>query len=812
MDVKGGLNMKTTRLFMLFAAMTAAVSCNKEEFNPEEMPGVGFTAIAEAPVSKTDLDAETGTVTWTEGDQVAFYWHVDQKTHEGDDVYPYVSEALSEGGAEVKFTISEASNTFVDAFINNIKTESGRNLYAIYPHTATSSYYRNSNDATYKVLDVTIPDEQDGSFRNASIALAKWASATPTELKFRNLCALLRITVGDADVRKITVKSDSHIAGKMQLTFKDDSEGDYPVVKEVLEGKNMVTLNVNGAGTYYVAVRPTEIKNLYVEYRGENDILIAGSNAGRSINAERAMIYGLPALSAPSADMYFVKETAQGTGDGSSWDNAADIEGMLALLKNGTEPKKIYLAKGKYDITSQIYPIKKGYEIYGGYPSDAFGYALNGRDVKNNVTVFDGGCTDVTNATKSGRMFVLTEGGDWKFDGLTFKNVGYTGNAAGSAIQVKSVDSININDCTFENCYNKSVGGGAIRVDAGNSMTIEGSTFLNNSTDLSGGAIYVAGELNATDCDFTSNAASANGGAIVIMGGGEVMMDKCTFRLNNSGKSEGCAGGAVSLSGEESKIGKLYINRCFFANNNNDNTYYGAFHIDASSEYTWLGINNSVIRAPWGKSVTDGSLVRLRGNSIIVNTTLYSQTGNLGIISGGSKSETGCLIVNDIVLNNSKNSLSFHSTEYSASVHNTIYSEMITDEFYSYTDCISGASSKSEGNFPYAGSVWTRDGNEGEYEDGRPYAYYEWNGSTDAGTVTFSTLSGIKTLISGTAGMGADFLGWLESGALKVNGVEALAVDIRGVARATEAMWPGSYQAPAAASTANANAENFNLK
>ena len=93
--------------------------------------------------------------------------------------------------------------------------------------------------------------------------------------------------------------------------------------------------------------------------------------------------------------------------------------------------------------------------------------------------------------------------------------------------------------------------------------------------------------------------------------------------------------------------------------------------------------------------------------------------------------------------------------------------------------------------------------------DGNRTIYvYPWDGTTDAGTVTKSTLAAVKTLISGTANVGAEFLTWLESDALKVKGVEALAVDIRGVARNTDAMWPGSYEDAAVAS----NAENFNVR
>ena len=47
-----------------------------------------------------------------------------------------------------------------------------------------------------------------------------------------------------------------------------------------------------------------------------------------------------------------------------------------------------------------------------------------------------------------------------------------------------------------------------------------------------------------------------------------------------------------------------------------------------------------------------------------------------------------------------------------------------------------------------------------------------------------------------------------ESDELKVNGVEALAMDIRGVARNTSAMWPGSYEDAAA----SAGVESLNVK
>ena len=69
--------------------------------------------------------------------------------------------------------------------------------------------------------------------------------------------------------------------------------------------------------------------------------------------------------------------------------------------------------------------------------------------------------------------------------------------------------------------------------------------------------------------------------------------------------------------------------------------------------------------------------------------------------------------------------------------------------------------------------------------------YYSWDGTipNELGAITNPSINQVKTAIGSS-----DFLTWLESSALKVNGKEALAVDNRGNARNTAAMWPGSYE------------------
>ena len=815
MAVKGGIIMKTNRFFMLFAAMvmTAAVSCNKEEFEgSQDVPGdvesaVVFKATSEAPLTKTAIDGE-GNVTWKAGDQVVFYWQVGGQYHEGETDYPYLSNALAEDGNEVEFKIDNASETFVNAFINNQKpAEGGRNLYAVYPASSVSTYY---TDADHTALDITIPTEQEGTFESASIALAKWASATPTELKFRNLCALLKVTVSDETVRKVVVRSDSEIAGKMQLNFqKDENPGEYPNVRTVLEGANEITVNVEGAGSYYVAVRPGDIENLYIELRNEAGVVVGGQTAGRTLAAERANVYAL-SVTAPT-DKLFVKTEAAGDGSGSSWDNAMTLASLEAYMESaGAESKKVYLAAGTYVHTSAFYNMPVGFELYGGFPANASGYDLTGRDMNTNATIIDGGW-DGTSTEHNKRIFVL-QAGKWVFDGINFQNVRYSSKNHGSVLMVTAgTESAVLRNCSFTNCVNANTScyGGAMRVDAGCVVNMESCTFEQNQAQL-GGAIYNEGTITAVDCDFENNSAVKSGGVIYTLGDAVIKMDRCSFTTNDAtGTSEANGGGAIYMKGNA----KLYLNRSAFTKNTDGSN---ASHIFASSATNYVGISNSVIRGPFGVKTKAGfgSLLKLNGYSVIVNTTLYGRIKELGGISFGTVAENGSTIVNDIIINtNSSNgSYAFYAEDASVSVYNTIYSNCSTTGTFNCVDCLSGASCQT--NFPAAETLWDEQGTAFYYADGRKYYAYTWDGTTTLGAVTYNTLDSIKTLVSGTAGMGEDFLGWLESDALKVNGVEALAVDIRGVARDTEAMWPGSYQEAAATpgTDADAGAENFNVK
>lgn len=815
--------------------MMPVVSCQKENVNSadlgKEIRGerTSFVAVAENAVKTTIQDsdkeaADYGKVSWAVGDQVKFVYEI----HEGEGPK---TPGYQESDALTADDIVDGAATFTADLPVGIKTKVGTgeaHLYAVYPASVAVDY---SDGSTFKM---TVPDVQDGTFANASIAVSKLdRTAVDAPLEFKNFCGLFRVTTTDANVRKLIVTSKTDIAGLVNVTFTG------PAVKKILDGKKEITVNVNGAGTYYIASLPGNLDGVNVYAYDENDALIGDASTSNTISLARAQMRSMGTIG--SSSYYFVKVEAAGNKDGSSWDNAADYASLSALLKTNVT-KKVLMAAGTYETSSHMATgtanTSANFTIQGGYPSDAVGMSITGRDITNNATIISAKCT-----TASANRIWVIQRGIWKIDGITFRDATRSGSDTGSAlvIEANNDSKITVSNCAFKSNTNSSTstvsGGGAVRV-SGTTVTMNGClfegnkaenknggaiyvnstgtlnlnrcTFIDNTAAVDGGAIYATGDVNIVDCDFEDNSATQHGGAIALSGS-TVKANRCALRENKvtiSGSTNG--GGAIYAT----STGKLYINASFFANNADE---YNA-HVIYSGTESYVGINNCVIRGPWALTKTQGSLLQIKGSNVIVNSTILCQTGSWGTISLGSKVTNGCRIINDIVINTASTKQSFYATSYYMQVYNTIYSEGVNKTAgYSinYTDCLGGALCKkndddNKGNFPSTESPWFQSVGEKFNLDAERYFYiYPWEGTTTLGTITKTSLSKIKTLISGTDKIGPDFLAWLESDELKVNGVEALAVDIRGVSRDESAMWPGSYQE---AGSTKAGLDNFNVK
>lgn len=706
------------RMFLLFGLAATVVACGKEivmEISPvtskdPHLVQMTFEAVTEGS-TKTSIDMETniGAVSWEEGDAVKFMWEL---TPTDNAVEPYNSSAhgsarstetdINDGVA--RFTVNDMNADF-GLSTSNYKS---RHMYAVYPADTEMYYYSNYTDYnasehgnidlpnTGGHLYVGIPAQQTGKFEDASIALAKWSS--PSErLEFKTLCGLLQVKVANENVKYIRLTCDKPIAGLLDVSFvQKDHVGD-PVERlsdGLVYGVNEITVTIDEPTStetpYYIAVRPGSLENMYVGLYNESDELIGDKFSKlESIPVKRQQIRKLGTLTTvvATSDGYYVK--ADGTGSGSSWDDAAGVTGLTSLM-NSTDAvvtKNVYLAAGDYIVGQGCAP-KPGstLKLYGGYPNNLRGRSLSGRDVENNISRFYG--NNSTNKTGNGRNF-WTQKGNWVFDGLTFTSTGYwTDNSApGCALLLlNGTESVTVNNCkfinsrhagydattqvnnggavrvattaTFTNCTfkdNTSVKGncGAVFVTNTGSFTARNCVFENNQTSLAernGGAIYNnGGTVTLENCTVKSNTTQGNGGAVWVLSTGTFIATNCLFSGNTT-TGDSKVGGAIYNQGtakitdcyflnnaatgtnatggtiaSEGASAVLYLDRCCFRNEANTQGLAKKSGHYIEIKSGTLGVNNCTFAGPWG--ISPGYQINNAGTAYIVNSTFHGQIG-----------------------------------------------------------------------------------------------------------------------------------------------------------------------------------------
>ena len=283
---------------------------------------------------------------------------------------------------------------------------------------------------------------------------------------------------------------------------------------------------------------------------------------------------------APSDDritdgtVYFVRPTALGLKDGSSWNNALDATGLCDLIAqklNGEgvqdtpaahaqadalDGAKFYFCTGKYIFPGHQTKLEwTGYakqvrlEFYGGYAGTSSGTDRSQRNVSSNVSMLSGdingnGLADANDIP----ILLLGNQVDLYMDGMTVAYCYCQGNggAITQAAGGSGDNTITLKDCLFrDNMVNvETYSGGAISVNKG--KLVASNTRFSNNQARNGGALYFndKSRVELTNCTFSYNTAN-NCGGILNQGGGEATFTNCTFS-NNVG---GGYGGVLHVNG-----------------------------------------------------------------------------------------------------------------------------------------------------------------------------------------------------------------------------------------------------------------------
>lgn len=500
------MNTITKDFRLLLASALAIVSCAKEISETPTEPDdstpeyTTITLTAAHPVmtetgaatqenegtaeisTKTTLDETTGSVRWAVGDMLKLI------CEDGSD---FTTEALSDadlkdGGRTATFKAT---------------VPAGKALkWAVYPYDIATEL---TNDGKFSV---TVPQVQDGKFEHASIEVGEIGEDNSIALK--NVCDLLKFKVADANTTAAKVfigGNGAPLNGTTTIT-SDILAKFYTNIEDIPDYQPNVEVDITGPGTYYAAILPAKTTGLSMQIYSANNTLLAENISSNVLDAPRKAIKNLGELrSTPFANKRFVTEN--GTGDGSSWENAWSFSKLFSNLQTlKLTDHVIIMSEGIARSATSLITLAAGtkFKVYGGYPTTSKGTDITGRDTKRYKTDFAG--MTQQKEGESVRLFNYTDGTiETSFDGVGFTETYQNAAEAygGTCLIISNVQKAYFVNCRIEN--NKKDGSAVVRVGGTKAVvTFERCTFSNNT--VSGkGLIQVqkGGNLTVCDCDFT---------------------------------------------------------------------------------------------------------------------------------------------------------------------------------------------------------------------------------------------------------------------------------------------------------------------
>lgn len=348
--------------------------------------------------------------------------------------------------------------------------------------------------------------------------------------------------------------------------------------------------------------------------------------------------------------------TPNGTGDGSSWQNASgNLRDVLYQAPYGTE---IWVAEGTYypvtcsicseEERKQSFFISSGVALYGGFKGNET--QRNQRDWRTNVTRLSGDINNDNNLYNNSYSVVFTLNVDEQtiLDGFTITK----GSATGSAPSLEEREL--------------SGGGWFNTASAGNfsSPTVRNCIFSQNEAEGFGGGIYNFGSFSAkvsptyTNCIFSRNNAGFDGGGLYNNGsfGGEsqVMILNCEFRDNVAGTDVG-SGGAIFNNGIEGNCSPIIWNSTFVRNN--ASLEGGVIYNQGKDGNSNPDIVNCIF---YQNSASLGGVMYNLGAGgraipLITNCTFYDNFAESGAVifnNGGVEGNANTDVINSIFWNN----------------------------------------------------------------------------------------------------------------------------------------------------------------
>lgn len=262
----------------------------------------------------------------------------------------------------------------------------------------------------------------------------------------------------------------------------------------------------------------------------------------------------------PATRIRYVKPTATGTGDGSSWDNASgDLQKMIDELADNNvsqQAGEVWVAAGTYKPQSQLisgmnysasFRMRDGISVYGGFAGNEMSKQERAKGTMpwdfTNVTVLEAAYYESKLAWTNSKWTVGSDSrhvvwfapmsGESDFtrittlDGVTVQGGYAQGNTGlddfltdrGAGVYMDGANAY-LSNCIVRENYATGNGGGVYLKNG----RVQTSLIYNNNADADGGAVYVENRGLVYRSMLTNNSA-LNGAGVYLYNGAEASSD-----------------------------------------------------------------------------------------------------------------------------------------------------------------------------------------------------------------------------------------------------------------------------------------------
>lgn len=308
-------------------------------------------------------------------------------------------------------------------------------------------------------------------------------------------------------------------------------------------------------------------------------------------NSGQAAVMNIVPMDIRADENGIIYVSSNGTGNGSSWENATPLLQYASYLSSGGNTK-VWVKSGIYygDETDPVnaFGVSKSNKIYGGFSgNEGPDFDLNDRDFEANPTILDG--QNAKRVLNQADFFSSASRAVW--DGFIIQN-----GTAGSGAGVYLNDYTTLSNCIIRDNHTNGFGGGIyINSSIGVSQTqIINCVVTGNSASM-GGGICDRNSSTIINCRISNNTASTKGGGIYLYNTDKPVLRGCIVSNNT----------AVNAGGIYAR-GKCQLNNCDIVMNYASETSGGVFIENQYSKYT-----NCIL---WGNEA-NGTPNQVTGNA-----------------------------------------------------------------------------------------------------------------------------------------------------------------------------------------------------